>query len=113
MKRSLILAILILLISFTLQGALGKKKGVKKIKAKAGTVKAYKTKTAKRSLDVCPEGKKLKRFPNGRTKCVSKVTKKNKRLKKRNLNLKNKLAKRRNRRLNKIKKAVKKLVKKN
>ena len=32
MKRSLILAILILLISFTLQGALGKKKGVKKIK---------------------------------------------------------------------------------
>ena len=110
MKRSLILAILILLISFTLQGALGKKKGVKRIKAKAGTVKAYKTKTAKRSLDVCPEGKKLKRFPNGRTKCVSKVTKKNKRLNKRKLNLKNKLAKRRSKLL-KLKKATKKLAK--
>ena len=110
MKRSLILAILILLISFTLQGALGKKKGVKRIKAKAGTVKAYKTKTAKRSLDVCPEGKKLKRFPNGRTKCVSKVTKKNKRLNKRKLNLKNKLAKRRSKLL-KLKKATQKLAK--
>ena len=113
MKRSLILAILLLLISLTLQSALGKKKILKRVKAKARMVKAYRTKTTKRSLDVCPEGKRLKRLPNGRTKCVSKVTKKNKRLNKRKLNLKNKLAKRRNRRLNKIKKAVKKLVKKN
>ena len=111
MKRSLILVILILLISFTLQNALGKKKALKRVKAKVGKVKAYKTKAAKRSLDGCPPGKKLKRFPNGKTKCVTKVTKKNKRLNKRRLNLKNKLAKRRNKLL-KLKKVAKKLANK-
>ena len=111
MKRSLILAILLLLISLTLQTALGKKRSVKKLKSKAGTVKAFKTKATKRSLNVCPEGKKLKRLPNGKTKCVSKVTKKSKLLNRRNL--KNKLAKRRSNRLNKLKKTVKVQAKKN
>ena len=113
MKRSLIFPILLLLITFTLQGALGKKKGIRNIKAKGKAVKALRTKPTKRGLDVCPEGKKLKRLPNGRTICVSKDSKKNKRLNKRKLNLKNKLAKRRSNRLNKLKKAAKRLTKKN